>query len=71
MVRPATIPITEIEHAAFCKPEDELPAKSLAEEMAVNVRWQNIPTDYLHLDVEDLDRRIHQVRQRLGSSATA
>ena len=70
MVRPATIPITEIEHAAFCKPEDELPAKSLAEEMAVNVRWQSIPTDYLHLSAPELDQRIHQVRQRLGSSVT-
>ncbi|PKB64896.1 MAG: quinolinate synthetase [SAR202 cluster bacterium Io17-Chloro-G2] len=70
MVRPATIPITEIEHAAFCKPEDELPAKSLAEEMSVNVRWQSIPTEYLHLSVEELDRRIHQARQRLGSSVT-
>ena len=70
MVRPATIPITEIEHAAFCKPEDELPAKSLAEEMAVNVRWQTIPAEYLHLNVEELDRRIHQARQRLGSSVT-
>jgi len=70
MVRPATIPITEIEHAAFCKPEDELPAKSLAEEMTVNVRWQSIPTEYLHLDVEELDQRIHQARQRLGSSVT-
>ena len=70
MVRPATIPITELEHAAFCKPEDELPAKSLAEEMAVNVRWQSIPSDYLHLSAEELDQRIHQARQRLGSSVT-
>lgn len=70
MVRPATIPITEIEHAAFCKTEDDLPSKSLAEEMAVNVRWQGIPTEYLHLEVEDLDRRIHQARQHLGSSVT-
>ena len=70
MVRPATIPITELEHAAFCKPEDQLPAKSLAEEMAVNVRWQSIPSDYLHLSAEELDQRIHQARQRLGSSVT-
>ena len=37
------VPITEIEHSAFCKTEDELPSKPLAEEMAVNVRWQQIP----------------------------
>jgi len=46
--RPAIIPITEIEHAAFCKTEDELPSKSLAEELAVNIRWQKIPDEYLH-----------------------
>ena len=45
--RTPTIPLTEIEHAAFCRPEDELPAKSLAEELAINVRWQKIPPEYL------------------------
>ena len=45
--RQPTIPLTEIEHAAFCRPEDELPAKSLAEELAINVRWQKIPGEYL------------------------
>ena len=42
------MPITEVEHSAFCKTEDELPSKPLAEEMAVNVRWQQIPPEYLH-----------------------
>ena len=68
--RTPTIPLTEIEHAAFCRPEDELPAKSLAEEMAVNIRWQKIPTEYLRYSAEELDERIHQVRQKLGADVT-
>ena len=68
--RQPTIPITEIEHAAFCKPEDELPAKSLAEEMSANVRWQKISTDYLHMSAEELDQRIHVTREKLGESVT-
>ena len=51
MVRPATIPITEIEHSAFCKTEDELPSKSLAEEMAVNVRWQPVASKVSNLSL--------------------
>ena len=68
--RQLEIPITEIEHAAFCKTEDELPSKSLAEELAVNIRWQKIPPEYLHYDADELDGRIHQVREKLGSSVT-
>jgi quinolinate synthase len=68
--RQPTIPITEIEHAAFCKTEDQLPAKSLAEELAVNVRWQQIPDSYLRLSAEELDERIHQAREKLGKSVT-
>jgi len=68
--RQPTIPITEIEHAAFCKTEDELPAKSLAEELAVNIRWQQIPDSYLHLSAAELDERIHQARERLGKTVT-
>ena len=64
------VPITEIEHAAFCKPEDELPSKSLAEELAVNIRWQKIPTEYLHYSARELDGRIHAVRQKLGPTVT-
>ncbi|MCE2404696.1 MAG: quinolinate synthase NadA [Dehalococcoidia bacterium] len=64
------VPITEIEHSAFCRPEDELKAKALAEELKVNVRWQRIPTDYLHLSAEELDQRIGRVRQELGSKVT-
>ncbi len=68
--RRPTVPITELEHAAFCKTEDELPAKPLAEEFSVNVRWQQIPTEYLHYTAEELDQRIHSARQKLGNSVT-
>ena len=63
--RPPTIPITEIEHAAFCKTEDELPSKSLAEEQAVTVRWQKLPNEYLHYTAEELDQRIHRAKEEL------
>jgi len=68
--RRPTVPITELEHAAFCKTEDELPAKPLAEELSVNVRWQQVPTEYLHYTAEELDQRIDAVRQKLGASVT-
>jgi quinolinate synthase len=59
-----------LEHAAFCKTEDELPAKSLAEELTVNVRWQKISNEYLHLTAEELDQRIHIAKEKLGKSVT-
>ncbi len=52
-----SIPVTEIEHSAFCRTEDQLPAKTLAEEQAVNIRWQNIPAEYLNCPVEELDQQ--------------
>jgi len=64
------VPITELEHSAFCKTEDELPAKPLVEEMAVNVRWQKIPSEYLHYTTEELDQKIGDAREKLGSSVT-
>ena len=64
------MPVTEIEHAAFCKTADELPSKPLAEEMAVNVRWQKLPNEYLHYTVEELDQRIHDAKKSLGDSVT-
>jgi quinolinate synthase len=64
------VPITEIEHAAFCKPADELPARSLAEELAINVRWQKIPPEFLRYSAPELDRRIHDAREKLGSTVT-
>ena len=68
--RRPTVPITELEHSAFCKTEDELPAKPLAEELSVNVRWQEIPSEYLHYTAEELDRRIGEARRKLGASVT-
>ena len=68
--RQPTIPLTEIEHAAFCRPEDELPAKSLAEELAINVRWQKIPGEYLACSPAELDERIGAARRALGDSVT-
>ncbi len=67
--RPA-IPITEIEHSAFCKSEDELPAKPLAEELAVNIRWQKLPDRYLDSTAQELDEGIRRVKERLGKSLT-
>ena len=64
------VPITELEHSAFCRTEDELPSKPLAEEMAVNVRWQQIPPEYLHYTAEELDVGIGEVRRKLGSKVT-
>ena len=60
------VPITEIEHSAFCKTEDELPSKPLA----VNVRWQQIPPEYLHYTAAELDLKIGEARRKLGSSVT-
>ena len=64
------MPITEIEHSAFCKTEDKLPSKPLAEEMAVNVRWQQIPLEYLHYTAAELDLKIGEARRKLGNSVT-
>ena len=65
-VKEPTLPITEIEHSAFCKSEDELPAKPLLDEIKVNIRWQKIPVKYLHLTAEELDQRLHHAREKLG-----
>ena len=64
------MPITEIEHSTFCKTEDELPSKPLAEGMVFNVRCQQIPLEYLHYIAAELDRNIGEARSKLGSSVT-
>ena len=68
--RRPTVPITELEHSAFCKTEDQLPSKPLVEEMGVNVRWQKIPSEYIHYSTEELDHKIGEARRQLGSSVT-
>ena len=69
-IKAPQIPITEIEHSAFCRTEDELAAKSLGEEIRVNIRWQRIPPEYLHFSAEELDGRIHDAREKLGKRVT-
>ena len=68
--RQPTVPITELEHSAFCRTEDNLPSKPLAEEMSVNVRWQQIPNEYLHYTADELDHRIGEAREKLGETVT-
>ena len=70
IIKEPVIPITEIEHSAFCRTEDELKAKSLGEEFKVNIRWQRIPTEYLHLSADEVDARIHDAREKLGEKVT-
>jgi quinolinate synthase len=36
--------------------------------MAVNIRWQKIPNQYLLLSSQDIDQRIKQARNKLGKS---
>ncbi len=50
--RRSTVPITVLEHSAFCKTEDNLPSKPLAEAMAVYVRWLLIPDEYLQYSAD-------------------
>ena len=64
------VPITEIEHSAFCRTEDELKSRPLDEEIKVNVRWQRIPVEYLHLTADELDVRIRDAKEKLGDKVT-
>ena len=63
------VPRTEVEHSEFCRPNVDLLAKPLAEEMGAQVRWQNIPDEYVHLDAAALDARIGAARRILGRRA--
>jgi quinolinate synthase len=60
------IPVTELEQPAFCRDDEPLVVKSLAEEFAAPVRWQTIPAEYLHLDGVALADRIRLARDKLG-----
>jgi quinolinate synthase len=64
-----TIPITEIEQSAFCRTDDDLVAKSLAEEFGAGVRWQKLPIEYMRMKPEELDDRIASARESLGDRA--
>ncbi|MEE8442699.1 MAG: quinolinate synthase NadA [Dehalococcoidia bacterium] len=65
-LRKPSVPITEIEQSAFCRADKSLASKPLAEEMKANVRWQNIPGEYVRLNPEELDKRITAARDKLG-----
>jgi quinolinate synthase len=38
--------------------------------MSVNVRWQQIPNEYLHYTADELDQRIGEARAKLGKTVT-
>ena len=66
-----TLPLTELEQNEFCQDDPVLQTKPLAEEFAVNVRWQvNIPKHYLKLTAAELATRIQSVKMSLGSRVT-
>ena len=67
-LREPVIPITEIEHSAFCTTE-ALETKPLAEELKVNIRWQRLPREYIGLKPEVLYTRIRAAKQQLGKRA--
>jgi len=66
-LRTPLLPVTELEHSEFCRLDDDLAARPLAEEMAAHIRWQEIPPEYLHLDARQLDQRIGAARTALGN----
>ena len=70
--RPKTpiIPITEIEQSAFCRTDEDLAAKTLAEEFEADVRWQKLPLSYMRMSPEELDSRIADAKARLGDRLT-
>ena len=61
------IPLTETEQSAFCRIDEPLNVKPLAEEFAAVVSWQSIPAEYHYLGGEELERRIREARNILGS----
>ena len=61
------IPLTETEQSAFCRTDEPLIVKPLAEEFAAVVSWQSIPAEYHHMGGEELTRRIGEARAALGT----
>jgi quinolinate synthase len=66
ILREPVIPITEIEQSAFCRSDDSLEAKPLAEEFAANIRWQHLPKEYMGLKPDALYDRIYAAKKTLG-----
>lgn len=66
--RKPTIPITELERSAFCRPEDEsIKSKTLGEEFSKGVRWQKLPIEYLKIEPDVLSERISLRKKELGT----
>ena len=61
-----TVPITELEQSAFCRTDESLASKTLAEEFDAGVRWQKLPISYLKAKPEELDVRIAVARAQLA-----
>ena len=60
------IPLTESQQSAFCRTDENLLVKPLAEEFSAVVSWQDIPEKYHHMPGEELSNRISLARQELG-----
>lgn len=60
------MPITEIEHSAFCRTDESLASKPLAEEIKANIRWQRLPSAYMAMSPEELSHRIGEAKVKLG-----
>lgn len=66
--REPTVPITEIEHSAFCRTDDNLESRPLEEEEAsAHVQWQRLPKEYMKAGSQELHERITEARARLGT----
>ena len=65
-LRESTLPITEIEHSAFCREDESLQAKPLVQELKANIQWQRLPKEYMGLKPEALHQRIRAARRELG-----
>ena len=65
-LRVPTVPITELEQSAFCRTDEPLASKTLAEEFGAGVRWQKLPISYLKAKPEELDVRIAVARAQLS-----
>lgn len=70
MSRQTIVPVTELEQSAFCQTDGNLRTKTLEEEFRAGVRWQKVPTRYLKLSPDELDRGIAEARAALGASVT-
>ena len=67
-VKTPRVPLTELEQSAFCQ-SGPLETMPLSEELKAGVRWQRLPEEYVHLPPEELVRRVHENKRRLGKRA--